>query len=277
MMLQSSARQAAPQPRIRQMERPAAKVIFGRRLGAISQQIALALGQDVVPLLHDLRQPIEVAEIERLTGAAARGDAEPLAIAIRRKRATGQTSEQLCLTLLTLIARRLGEWWEEDRCTFVEVTLGMIVLHQQLRELAPGLVTSGTVGGARSALMMSAIGSQHSMGIAMVAEFFRAAGWVVSDETIPNEAALVQRVSEQWFGLVAISVGSAASVPSLAGHIAAIRAHSRNPEIAVMLGGPALLANPEIAAASGADATAPDAAEALRRAEALVALMAGVG
>jgi methanogenic corrinoid protein MtbC1 len=275
MMLQSPARQAALQPRISKMDRPAAKAIFGRRLGVISQQIAIALGQDVVPLLHDLRQPLEVAEIERMTAAAARGDAQALAAAIRQKQADGQSSEHLCLTFLTLVARRLGEWWEEDRCTFVEVTLGMIALHQQLRELAPGLVTSGAMGGARSALMMTAIGSQHSMGIAMVAEFFRAAGWAISDETIPSEAALIQRVSEQWFGLVAISVGSSANIPGLAGHVAAIRAHSRNREIAVMLGGPALLAHPEIAVAAGADATAPDAAEALRRADSLVALMQG--
>lgn len=274
-MLQSPARQAALQPRISKMDRPSAKAIFGRRLGVISQQIAIALGQDVVPLLHDLRQPLEVAEIERLTAAAARGDVGALAAAIHQKQAGGQSSEHLCLTLLTLVARRLGEWWEEDRCTFVEVTLGMIALHQQLRELAPGLVTSGAMGGARSALMMTAIGSQHSMGIAMVAEFFRAAGWAISDETIGSEAALVRRVSEQWFGLVAISVGSSANIPGLAGHIAAIRAHSRNPEVAVMLGGPALLAHPEIAVAAGADATAPDAAEALRRAESLVALMQG--
>ena len=274
-MLQSPARQAALQPRISKMDRPAAKAIFGRRLGIISQQIAIALGQDVVPLLHELRQPLEVAELERLTAAAARGDGEALASAIRLKQANGQTSEQLCLTFLTLVARRLGEWWEEDRCTFVEVTLGMIVLHQQLRELAPGLVTSGAVGGGRSALMMTAIGSQHSMGIAMVAEFFRAAGWAISDETIPSEAALIRRVSEQWFGLVAISVGSSSNIPGLAGHISAIRAHSRNREVAVMLGGPALLSHPELALAAGADATAPDAAEALRRAESLVALMQG--
>lgn len=277
MMLHSSARQPALQPRISKMERPVAKAIFGRRLGVISQQIALALGQDVVPLLHDLRQPIEVAEIERLTAAAALGESETLAATIRQKRATGQTSEHLCLTLLTLVARRLGEWWEEDRCTFVEVTLGMIVLHQQLRELAPGLVTSGTFGGARSALMMSAIGSQHSLGIAMVAEFFRAAGWVVSDETITSEEALVARVSEQWFGLVAISVASSANIPGLANHVAAIRAHSLNRDVAVILGGPLLNAHPEIAVAAGADATAPDAAEALRRAESLVALMQGAG
>jgi MerR family transcriptional regulator, light-induced transcriptional regulator len=203
---------------------------------------------------------------------AARGEAETLGAAIGRKRAAGQTSEHLCLTLLTLIARRLGEWWEDDRCTFVEVTLGMILLHQQLRALAPGMALGTSIGGGRSALMMTAIGSQHSMGIAMVAEFFRAGGWAVVDDTIDTKEDLIARVTDQWFGLVAISVGSSQNIPSLADHVAAIRAYSRNPHIAVMLGGPALLAQPEIAAVAGADATAPDAAEALRRAESLVAL-----
>ena len=273
-MLQSSASQTPPQPRIIAMERPAEKAIFGRRLGVISRQIEIAIGQDVLPLLAELRQPVDVAEIERLTGLAARGDSAGLSAAIQQKRQSGQTSEQLCLTLLTLVARRLGEWWEDDRCTFVEVTLGMIALHEQLRILAPGFAPAHLIGGGRSALMMSAIGSQHSLGIAMVSEFFRAGGWAVVDDPIDSTAALIDCVSSQWFGLVAISLGSAANLSELTKDIAAIRAHSRNREIAVMLGGPALLAQPDIASAAGADATAPDAPEALRRAESLVALMA---
>ncbi|UPY35335.1 cobalamin B12-binding domain-containing protein [Sediminicoccus sp. KRV36] len=257
------------------MERPLAKAIYGRRLEVISRQIERAVGQEVLPLLTELRQAVDVGEIERLTGSVSRGESEALATVIARRRASGQSSETLCLTLLTLIARRLGEWWEEDRCTFVEVTLGMIILHQQLRALAPGLVTASTIGGGRSALMMTAIGSQHSLGIAMVAEFFRAGGWAIVDDSIDSMETLIALVSSQWFGVVAISAGSSENLPGLAGQIAAIRKHSRNPEVAVMLGGPALLAHPEIAAAAGADATASDAAEALSRAEALVALMAG--
>ena len=271
-MLHSSVRQVARPIRIIPMERPVANAILGRRLGVITRQVELAIGQDVVPFLKELRQPVDVAEIERLTGMAARGESEALAADIERKQNAGQTSEHLCLTLLTLIARRLGEWWEDDRCTFVEVTLGMILLHRQLRALAPGMALGTSIGGGRSALMMSAIGSQHSLGIAMVAEFFRAAGWAVVDDTIGTKAELVARVTEQWFGLVAISVGSSQNIASLAEHIAAIRKHSRNPNVAVMLGGSALLAQPEIAAAAGADATAPNATEALRRAESLVAL-----
>lgn len=274
-MMHSSVIQAAPRTRITPMQRPLAKAIFGRRLGVISRQIELAIGQDVIPLLSELRQSVDVAEIERLTASVSRGEREALDTVMAHRRAEGQTSEHLCLTVLTLIARRLGEWWEEDRCTFVEVTLGMIVLHQQLRDLAPGMLPASTIGGGRSALMMSAIGSQHSMGIAMVAEFFRAGGWAIVDDSIDSLETLTARVSEQWFGLVAISVGSNDNLAGLAGQIAAIRQHSRNREVAIMLGGPALLAQPGLAAAAGADATAPDAAEALRRAEALVALMTG--
>lgn len=272
-MLHSTARLAAPKSGLRPMEKPLAQAIFRRRLGAISRQIELAVGQNVIPLLTDLRQSMDVAEVERLTASLTRGESQALIRTIDQRRAEGQSSEQLCLTLLTLLARRLGEWWEQDRCTFVEVTLGMIVLHEQLRALAPGMSPASKVGGGRSAIMMTTIGSQHSLGIAMVAEFFRAAGWAIADDGVDSADSLIARVSQQWFGLVAISVGSSEAVSGLAAQVAAIRKHSRNPEVAVMLGGPALLAEPGLANAAGADATAADAAEALRRAEALVAFM----
>ena len=273
MMLQSSVGQSPQQARISGMERPLAKAIFGRRLGVITRQIEMAIGQDILPKLTELKQSVEVAEIERLAGLAARGEADALARVIADKRSEGQTSEHLCLTLLTLVARRLGEWWEDDRCTFVEVTLGMIILHQILRDLAPGMAMSRIGGRGRSALMMSGFGNQHRLGIAMVAEFFRAGGWAVDDESIDGMDALGARISGQWFGLVAISVGSSENLAAVTSTIAAIRKHSRNRDIAVMLGGPALLQQPGLAAAAGADMTAPDATEALRRAESLVALM----
>lgn len=250
------------------------KVVPARRLGVMARQIEQALGTKVLPRLTELRQPVDVAEVERLTAIAARGDAAALAASFTDRKAAGQTSESLCLILLTLVARRLGEWWAEDRCTFVEVTLGTILLHEQLHQLAPGL-PQGRVGGAgRSALMLPAIGNQHSLGISMVAEFFRAAGWTVAHDRIGDVESLASRVAEQWFGVVAISVGAVERLPVLTTSIRAIRAHSLNRDIVVMLGGPALTLDPGLAAAAGADATAPDAAEALRQAEALIRLSA---
>jgi methanogenic corrinoid protein MtbC1 len=56
--------------------------------------------------------------------------------------------------------------------------------------------------------------------------------------------------------------------------IARLRAASRYRQLVVMVGGAALNAEPSLLALLGADATAPDAATALHRAEALVTLLA---
>lgn len=250
------------------------KTAISRRLSVIARQIEQALESTVLPRLSEFKHPVDVAEIERLTALAASGDGAALAECFAAKRAAGQTPESLCLTLLTLVARRLGEWWAEDRCTFVEVTLGTILLHQQLHEMAPGMVHGRIGGRGRSALMFPAIGNQHSLGIAMVAEFFRAAGWSVSDDKVNDLDTLAERVAGQHFGMVAISVGAVERLPVLTASIRTIRAHSLNRDVVVMLGGPALTLDPGLAAAAGADATAPDAQEALRRAESLVSLAA---
>lgn len=250
------------------------KTALSRRLTVMTRQIEKALEFRVVPMLSELKHPVDVAEIERLTAMAARGEGAALAEVFAKKRAAGQTAESLCLTLLTLVARRLGEWWDEDRCTFIEVTLGTILLHQQLHEMAPAMLPGRIGGRGRSALMFSAIGNQHSLGIAMVAEFFRAAGWSVVDDKVHDLDTLAERVAGQHFGIVAISVGAVERLPVLTASIRTIRAHSLNRDVVVMLGGPALTADPGLAAAAGADSTAPDAHEALRRAESLVSLSA---
>ena len=45
--------------------------------------------------------------------------------------------ELLFLRLLAPAARRLGELWEGDLCTFTDVTIGLSHLQQVLRELSP--------------------------------------------------------------------------------------------------------------------------------------------
>jgi methanogenic corrinoid protein MtbC1 len=245
-----------------------------RRIGQFSHHIETALGQQILPRLGDRRFAPDQAEIERLTALAAAGDRQSLSQAVNQKRRSGESSEQVCLSTLTEVARRLGAWWEEDRCGFVEVTLGMVVLHQLLRDLAPEL-RRGVIGHhARSALMLPMPGEQHSFGISMVAEFFRAAGWQVAQDGARSLRGLTRRVSQDWFGVVALSCGVVERLDALPAMVAAIRAHSFNPYVAIMVGGQAVAGDPRAAAACGADATATDAAEALRQAELLVSLMA---
>jgi methanogenic corrinoid protein MtbC1 len=263
---------AASRPPLRRAQPVSALV--QRRIGQFHHHLATAFDQPLPFPPTGSRLAPERAELERLTGFAAEGDAESLTAAVNQMRRLGRSNQQICLTVLTAVARRLGEWWEEDRCGFVEVTLGMLLLHQMLRELGPGLRRGRLDHPARTALMLPLPGEQHGFGIAMVAEFFRAAGWHVSEDGGRGLRGLARRVGEEWFGVVALSCGVRERLAALPAAVATVRAHSLNPNVAIMVGGAALAGDPALAASCGADATAADAAEALHRAERLVGLMA---
>lgn len=263
----------APRPAMRRAKPGAAAV--ERRMGHVTRQIERALGHHVLPRILAPRPDLDPAGLDALASLAIAGDTAALAASVRQLQQSARLdAQQVCLELLTPLARHLGLWWEEDRCGFVEVTLGLLALQEVLRALAPGLGSTAPMEARRSALMIPLPGEQHSFGIAMVGEFFRAAGWQVCQDGAATLAELGRRVAREWFGIVALSCGGTERLADLPRAIAVVRAHSFNPDVAVMVGGAALQGNDAADLAAGADATARDAAEALRRAEALVGRMA---
>lgn len=184
----------------------------------------------------------------------------------------GVGPETLYLQLLAPAAQRLGELWEQDACDFTQVTVGLWRLQQIAHELGPLLQREPVppVSPGRRVLLSPAPGEQHTFGIFMVSEFFLRAGWDVWGAPISSAADLLRLVREQWFDLIGLSSGSRKGVGQLASTIAAIRKASRNPRIAVMVGGPIFLADPQLVGAVGADATARDGRDAPAEAEALL-------
>jgi len=272
MMLQTHARITPPR-RAATHRTTTASALVERRITRLTSHIEGALSQHILPRISETRLVPDQTEIERLARLAIAGNAEGFLATVNSKRQSGDSAESLCLTTLTTVARELGEWWRQDRCGFVEVTLGILALQSVLRELAPSLAAGPVGAQRRSALMLPVPGEQHSFGIAMVAEFFRAGGWHVAQDCGATERDLHRRVAREWFGVVALSCGVTERLPALPALIAAIRAASFNPEVAVMVGGAAFQADAARALATGADATAADAAQALDRAEGLVRLM----
>jgi methanogenic corrinoid protein MtbC1 len=182
----------------------------------------------------------------------------------------GVTLERVCLDLLAPAARQLGTLWEEDECDFMQVTVGLCRLHQLLRELSPEFGppdTDGSCKSSRRILLAACPGDQHTFGISLVAQFLRRADWEVWHEFSSAAADIVDVVRQNWFAVIGLSVGSEARLDQLTAMIAAIRRESRNRQIGVLVGGPLLVANPELADMVGADATAVDGPQAVMRAE----------
>jgi methanogenic corrinoid protein MtbC1 len=189
--------------------------------------------------------------------------------------ARGVGADSVLIDLLAPAARQLGTFWEEDRCDFVDVTMGLWRLqeltHEVATRLAPSRVRGARQKRGRRALVATLPGDQHQLGVLIVTEFFRAAGWQVTTAFDQPEAALADSVASESFDLIGLTVTQEWQLEVLPPLIETLRTASRNTAPLIMVGGGLVAGRPELAFLVGADATAPDARSAVERAEHLLA------
>ncbi|NBY72356.1 MAG: cobalamin B12-binding domain-containing protein [Betaproteobacteria bacterium] len=172
--------------------------------------------------------------------------------------------ESLFLNLITPAARWLGVQWETDAIDFMQVTLALQRMHHITHRLGYEFqAPTHLAEDPKSIMLASAPGSQHLLGLVMVSEFFRKAGWQVTLEITNSERELIHAVANEWFDLIGLSAGLQEQVHGLPSLIARLKKLSRNPNIGVLLGGPAFMGQDHQAHNLGADGIATDASQAL--------------
>ena len=176
----------------------------------------------------------------------------------------GLNTEHIFLELITPTARALGARWEDDTLDFAQVTHGLVQLHAITHAIGFAYEEGPRLQGAVKRIMIaSAPGSEHLLGPAIVAEFFRRGGWQVVVEISPSAKELAQAVEGEWFDTVGLSVSINHQIEGLDALVAAIRQRSRNPRIAVLLGGPIFTVRAFQASSFGADGICTDAKDAV--------------
>ncbi len=252
------------------------------RMGGSQQaQLSRVVELEIIPrlmLLHRLpnlpraplpRVPITPEQVHALTELAADGTPEATIAFVRQVLDDGATQEQVFLDLLAASARLMGEWWAQDLYNFSQVTIGLWRLQRVLHEFSEPLRASvRRDGDSRRVLLAAVPGSQHTFGIALVAEFFSRAGWEVACEPRLGWAELAALARRDWFDVVGLSVSASDSVAEVASGILDIRRASGNPGLFVMVGGPMAGVMPDLARRCGADAMAGDAPSAVDAANA---------
>ncbi|MEJ1159226.1 cobalamin B12-binding domain-containing protein [Prosthecomicrobium sp. N25] len=177
---------------------------------------------------------------------------------------SGMSSESLLADLLGPTARRLGEYWLEDDCSFFDVTMGLCRLHQILRDFGRDHVEGlPSADPSPRALLAPAPGEQHTFGLLMVEEHFRRGGWdpfLVEDG---DPSRIVRAAREDWFAIAGFSMSSERYRAQLADLIAEVKAASRNPDLVVMVGGQWFNADIGRVADVGADISAVDGRQAI--------------
>lgn len=190
---------------------------------------------------------------------------------VMQLRRSGVSVSDIYLHLLAPAARTLGSLWDQDLCDFPGVTVGLGRLQRLLRELSeafeaeapPADPTRAAGAGELRVLLAQAPREQHSFGLSMVAAYFRRAGWIVEGGIGGSEAAEpALRAQADWFDAVGFSIGSQVHLPWLQEQVRNLRLLSRNPHLAVLVGGPLVLTQPACAQQAGADACITDASQA---------------
>lgn len=176
----------------------------------------------------------------------------------------GVTTDRIFLELIAPAARHLGQMWEQDLCDFTEVTCALVRMHEITHRLGFEYQNGPQLcGDVQRIMLASAPGSQHFLGMTIVSDFFRKAGWDVVIEISVSEKELVHAVNNEWFDVIGISCATEAQLKNLPSLIRALKAASGNPEPGVLLGGPIFTVQQHDARRLGADGICVDVKEAV--------------
>ena len=178
---------------------------------------------------------------------------------------SGHSLISLYINLIPASTRRLQELWESDENSFTEVTLALGRAQNLIHQLSPIFVNQGKFSDFQgNALLINTPGSQHTLGILMLGEFFKQAGWNTAVEIEISSDELKDRIQFQAYDLVAISISCEAQWDTMESLLKEIKIVSKNQGILTMAGGPLFDFNPELLKVCSADVCALKAEEAIK-------------
>ncbi|MDP5362952.1 MAG: cobalamin-binding protein [Paracoccaceae bacterium] len=164
------------------------------------------------------------ADIDQLCEALLSKDdraAERFILAVRRD---GASIKTIYLGYMAGAATRLGEMWDDDEVSFIDVTLGCGKLYRIIRGLrhaiAPGIVHDRDEWPAMFALVP---GETHTLGIEIATDMFRREGWDVDMMVGLDHDMLVDQSDRRVYRAIVLVANSDQMLKPLARLILALR------------------------------------------------------
>ena len=212
---------------------------------------------------------LRVEEAQALAKLSLQASSDLLAL-IQSWQDRGCTLPHIYLEGITPAARQLGQWWLSDDIDFATVTMACSRLHRLLYELSPIFQADAAPALGATALLLAEPESQHTMGLFMLSEFFKRAGWYTLVEQPLLDTHLQRLLSGHWVDILALSVSTQRQLPALKALVKQARKLSSNPNMAIIAGGPMVLSHPQCLGDLGVDWIAHDALDTVQRATMMV-------
>lgn len=233
----------------------------GDALELLAKDVVNSLAKRCASLIPSVASPPE-AEIDGLCDALISSDPDAALELVLEFRTRGTTTEAIYLGYIAGAARRLGDRWENDEASFVDVSIGASRLYIIMRAMRPQLLAGVPKReDVEPALFASTPGETHTLGVSMAADLFRSRGWAIDLVTGLDHDALVEAAGHDKYLVIGLSASSERSVVALARIIASLRVAS--PISSILVSGELATIEPELASLVDADSVAIDAAAAV--------------
>ncbi len=183
--------------------------------------------QPALPAVHR-----RAAELARLLIAVDPSGARALMVRLQPGALSAELAEPT--------ARALGDLWQADECTELDITFGLGRLQTAMRQMGAGILRQ-TLPAPLAVLVAPAPGEGHILLAALDADVLWHAGWDTDAEFPVDDAALGDMLAGSWFDALDLSLSATFRrehrLPRLAATIASARAASRNPALVIVVGG----------------------------------------
>jgi MerR family transcriptional regulator, light-induced transcriptional regulator len=169
----------------------------------------------------------------------------------------GATAEVISRGYVAGAARHLGDMWDNDRVSFVDVTMACGKLYGIIRGLrhilAPVLVEGRETCPALFALVP---GETHTLGIEIATDHFRRSGWEVDMLVGLDHEQLLNEADQRQYQAIVLVANSDAMMQALARLCLSLRISQ--PLAHIVVAGGILDHHPDILHLVGAEAVMPD-------------------
>lgn len=206
--------------------------LFAAKREALPEEAVAAVANEIVRRLaaSKSREPhfelpsIPRASIEAFCDALTSPDPIAALRFIQDRRAEGLSRQGVYLGYITEGARCLGERWEADQLSFLQVTCGTGHLYALMRALrSESSAGLRNLDRCRTAMFATVPGEDHGIGITVATDLFRDAGWDIDLAIGANHETLMARIEEAEPQIIGLSLSTEQRLVALVRLVVAVR------------------------------------------------------
>jgi MerR family transcriptional regulator, light-induced transcriptional regulator len=194
-------------------------------------QAVRSLADEVVVRLADRFRPGEgivtsrtELDVQRFTSTLLHGTLDECVEILTRELNAGVPIEAIYLHTLAGSARLMGEMWEEDSLSFLDMTVATGRIYSVMRVMRQrAWVLRREPLPDQHALLVSVPGETHTLGVTMAADILRSKSWQITLRTGLTHDDLLDSLAFEHHSIIGISAARAESVGALTRLIVALR------------------------------------------------------